>query len=73
MYTAIFWKETAERAVKSVVQALIVVLTLSGPLDVFSVDWKGILGVALSSGLVSILTSLASSKVGSNPDSPSVV
>lgn len=73
MFSKSFVKETAERAVKSVVQALIVVLTLSGPLDVFSVDWKGVLGVALSTGLVSVLTSIASSKVGPDSNSPSVV
>lgn len=68
-----FWKETAERAVKTFAQTLVALLTVSGPLDVVSVDWKASLSIAVGAGLVSVLTSLASSKVGPDEGSPSAV
>jgi hypothetical protein len=68
-----FWKDTAERSVKTFAQTLVALWTVSGPLDIVSVDWKASLGVAVGAAVVSVLTSLASSQVGPNPGSPSAV
>jgi hypothetical protein len=68
-----FWKAAAERSIKSVVQTLLVLaVPSSGLFNAFSMDWKTTGGLALSAGLLSILTSLASAPVGT-ADSPSLV
>jgi hypothetical protein len=71
--TVQFWKATAERALKTVVQTLLGVW-LAGDVvfNVFQVDLLSGLKVALSAGVLSLLTSVASAPFG-EPDSPSVV
>lgn len=65
LVTAEFWSAAAERAVKTVAQALVAVLTVAGvtPLDI---DWKGALLTAALAGVVSLLMSVASAGAG-NP------
>jgi hypothetical protein len=72
METPRFWVETAERAGKTVAQFLITMWAMTGPMDLFSVDWKTTVGLALGTGLLSVLTSIISSGVGP-PNSPSLV
>jgi hypothetical protein len=71
MFTRQFWMLTAERAVKTFAQALAAVLVASGA-GVLSADWKAALSTAGMATVVSVLTSVASSRFGPN-DSPSVV
>ncbi len=63
-------KDIAERAVKTFAQSLVAV-GLAGATDLLSVDWVNALSVAGLATLVSILTSVASSKIGD--DTASVV
>lgn len=66
MWTAEFWLDTAERAIKSAAQAPLVawgVGELAAP-DAFDLDWRLGLGVAAGGALVSVLTSLVSGRVG---------
>jgi hypothetical protein len=63
-------KDIAERAVKTFAQSLVAV-GLAGATDLLSVDWVNALSVAGLATLVSILTSIASSKIGD--DTASVV
>jgi len=66
-----FWVSTAERAVKTFSQALLA-LFVNTQANVLNVDWSAGLAVAGTAVLISVLTSLASSKFG--PDnSPSLV
>ena len=72
METPRFWLESAERALKSVAQFLITLWAMTGPMNLFSVDWKTAAGLALGSGLLSILTSIVSAGIGP-ANSPSLV
>ncbi len=71
MFTSKFWRESAERAVKSAAQALIGLWTLDG-FNVLTVDLKLAGGVAAGAAVLSVLTSLVTSGVG-EPNSPSAV
>ncbi|WP_347962760.1 holin [Lactococcus formosensis] len=63
MFTKTFWKDTAERAVKTFAQSLAAVLT-AGATGVLDVDWKNAVSVALLATLVSVFTSIGSGTVG---------
>jgi hypothetical protein len=71
-----FWARTAERAIKSAAQVLVVVMvakgTGSGGVDVSTMDWPTALGLAGGAALLSVLMSLASRRIGPD-DSPSVI
>ncbi len=58
-----FWYDTAERALKTAAQSALLVLAAE-QLDALTVDWVGLLGYALGGAVLSILTSIASSRVG---------
>lgn len=72
MFTAKFWRETAERAVKSSAQALIGLWALDGAFNVLDVDLQLAGGVAAGAAVLSVLTSLVTSGIG-QPNSPSAV
>lgn len=58
-----FFRDAAERAVSTFAQSVLSVLGMD-VLDVFSVDWKGAVGVGLGGALLSLLKSVAARKVG---------
>ena len=73
MWTAAFWKDAGERAVKTFAQAFLALFG-AGAVDLLSVDWRADLSVSGGAALLSLLTSLASAKVKvGEPDSPSLV
>jgi hypothetical protein len=63
MFTATFWKSAAERAIKTVAQALIAVLAAT-TFDWFTADWQAIAGTAVTAGVLSLLSSIASAGIG---------
>jgi hypothetical protein len=71
MFTALFWKQAAERALRTVAQALVAVIAATS-FDWFSADWKAIAGTALTAGVLSLLTSIASAGIGEK-GTPSIV
>jgi uncharacterized membrane protein YdfJ with MMPL/SSD domain len=71
MFTAYFWKSTVERALKSFAQALLA-LVGAGQVGVLDVAWPTALSTAAMAGLLSVLTSLGSAKIGA-ADDPSLV
>ena len=71
MWTVGFWKQTAERAVKTAAQAGAAFFVV-GSTGVADVDWATVGGVAGAAAVASVLTSLASAPFG-QPDSPSLV
>lgn len=72
MFTVQFWKEATERAVKTFAQ-FIIVLGAAGTLNVFAVDWKTNLGLALGGTLLSYATSIVSANIGPKKDDPSLI
>lgn len=68
MWTKRFWKATAERAIKTAAQALVVLAGGDAVFDAFKFDWATAGGVALGAGVLSVCTSLASMAIsGSGP------
>jgi hypothetical protein len=72
MFTWRFWRETSERAIKSGAQAVILALGASEVLDLFAMDFMLLLGAAGAGGLLSVLTSLTTIRVGAT-GSPSAI
>lgn len=65
MWTIQFWRDLLERAIKSGAQAA--ALAYGGNLvDVWSLDWKAVVGVILAGAFLSVLTSLGSNVVVNN-------
>ena len=59
MWTLDFWKDTAERAIKTFAQAFIAGLT-AGAVGILDVPWLDVLSVSALVTLLSVLTSVAS-------------
>jgi hypothetical protein len=72
MFTLLFWKQAAERAIKSAAQAVLGLLVGAQAFNAWDADWKKAAGVALGGAILSVLTSLASAGVGRS-GSPSLV
>jgi len=53
-----FWAYAWERAAKTVAQAAVATLTVESIVDISTVNWAMVGGVAALSGLVSLLTSV---------------
>ena len=65
--TLAFWKATGERAVKTVAQSAVALITANAT-GLLDVDYLGVASVAGLAGVVSILTSIGSDAVtGSGP------
>lgn len=64
MWTARFWKDLAERAVKSAAQGVLLFWGGDAVFSAWSADWGTAGGIALGAALLSVLSSLVSGKVG---------
>jgi hypothetical protein len=69
--TPFFWISAFERAIKSAAQSALLVIG-ADKLDALAADWQMVASFAGGGALLSLLTSLASTKVG-DEESPSVV
>lgn len=72
MWTAKFWRQTVERAVKTAAQAALAFFVV-GQTMFDQIDWTAVAGGTAIAAIASVLTSLASAPFGSDPDSPSLV
>ena len=63
MFTKQFWKDAAERAVKTAAQAAVVVVG-ADVANVFELDWNEMAGLSIGAALLSVLTSIASEPFG---------
>ena len=72
MWTALFWKQVAERAVKTFAQGLVALWGADKVLGVLDIDWGKALSVAALALLLSVLTSIISAPVGPEKASPSL-
>jgi hypothetical protein len=71
MFTANFWKQAAERAVKTFAQASLALLTGNG-LGLLDVNWGVVASVGGLAAVASLLTSIVTSGIG-QPNDPSAV
>lgn len=63
VYTASFWKDATERAIKTFAQFVIVLFTADA-FDLFALDWQQVGGAALAALVVSYATSIVSAQIG---------
>jgi hypothetical protein len=70
MWTKQFWKDAAERAIKTFAQALVAVFAVSQATTVLNVDWKAALATAGTAVVVSLLTSIVSGVATSSNNEP---
>lgn len=71
MRTSKFWKDAAERAIKTFAQAAVAILALSAGL--IDVNWVDTVSVAGLAGVISLFTSIGSAGVGSSESASLVV
>lgn len=62
MFTAKFWRDAFERAVKTAAQVAAGALSLDG-LNLLDVNWSEVGGLTATGFVLSVLTSLASEKI----------
>jgi hypothetical protein len=62
MWTTVFWKDAAERAVKTAAQVFVTVLIAAGT-DLLDTDWKAALAAAGMAAVLSLATSIASGAI----------
>jgi hypothetical protein len=70
MFTKPFWVATLERTVRQVAGTLLttwLVLSDTGPLNAFELDWEKGAGIAVGAAIVSVLMSLGATAVSSGP------
>nr|DAV09906.1 MAG TPA: holin [Caudoviricetes sp.] len=58
-----FWADAIERAVRTVAQSLLALLTVNG-ISLYTIDWEKMLSAAVLAGAISLLTSIAASGSG---------
>lgn len=66
MFTALFWKDTAERFIKTFAQALLALFLVAPQTPILAFDWPSALGLAATAGVISLLTSIVSGLATSN-------
>lgn len=71
-YNSMFWKDAAERALKTAAQAGILAIGAAEGFNLFTLDWKSFVGFAAGGAFLSLLMSVGSAGVGDN-DSASLV
>lgn len=67
-----FWRQAAERAIKTAGQAVAGLLLADQPFDIAQANLPRAAGVALGGFVLSLVTSIATAPVG-QPDDPSAV
>ena len=68
MWTIDFWKATGERAIKTLAQSLVALITVG--VSIVEIPWGATLGISATAALVSILTSIGSN--AATKDGPSL-
>ena len=63
MFTTVFWRDAAERALKTAAQSALATFGV-GAVDIMSTNWVGALSVGGGAAIVSVLMSLASEPRG---------
>lgn len=67
-----FWADAVERAIRTVAQAALALLTVSGT-DLLTLDWVGLASASALAGIISILMSIVASGTSGDADTASFV
>ncbi|GAA3699286.1 hypothetical protein GCM10022377_10360 [Zhihengliuella alba] len=70
MWTATFWKDTAERVISTIAQVALVTIGAEA-FNVIEADWAAIAAVSVGGGVVALLKAVAASGIGDH--TPSLV
>jgi hypothetical protein len=64
MFTRLFWRDAAERSISTAAQSALLALgqDVAG-FDLFSADWRNVVGFAVGGGVLSLLKALAAGRV----------
>jgi len=60
MFTKLFWKDAAERLIKTFAQAVLALVIVAPTTPVIGFDWPTILLTAATAAVISLLTSIVS-------------
>jgi hypothetical protein len=63
LFTGLFWKDAAERFVKTFAQALLALFIVAPQTPILAFDWPSALGLAATASVISFLTSVVSAGV----------
>lgn len=63
MFTISFWRDAAERAIRTTAQAAVALIGTTA-IGILDVDWTQLASASALAGVVSLLTSIASSAIG---------
>lgn len=72
LFTARFWREAADRAVKTAAQALLLFWGGGDLFNAWEVNWTSSAGIALGGAVLSLATSLASAPFGDRASASAV-
>ena len=67
-----FWRETAERSMKTAAQSALLVVG-ADQINAFAAGWADVAGFAVGGAVLSVLTSVASKRLGDDDSTPSLV
>lgn len=70
MFTKLFWKDSAERFIKTFAQALLALVVVAPQTPILAFDWPSALGLAATAAVISFLTSVASGLASKDTVSP---
>jgi hypothetical protein len=60
LFTGLFWKDAAERFIKTFAQALLALFLVAPNTPLLAFDWPSALGLAATAAVISLLTSIVS-------------
>ena len=67
MWTAAFWKDTAERTIRTFAQVMLAMIG-TNVVDITSLDWKQMLLAASTAAVITVLTCVVATGVGVKGD-----
>lgn len=70
MFTALFWKDTAERVVVTFAEALLALLVVAPQLSILAFDWPSALAVSATAAVISLLKAVIATVASSKTVSP---